>query len=445
VAVKRHILTLVILGVLAVGVPLARAQTDWPPVIFLFTSDVDSVTVADLESGMLTTTLRWHVAHTDTADRILLDVYQGNEWIALSDAAVSLPSVGEQEVLVEYPRNFGSPTYRLIVIDALGRTQDQRVLVIPYVPETGDMVPSIFSFSALDQSVSATDLAAGTARVRVSWVIKNRAPLTHIMFRQVLNDDTMVNVELPRSALFIPSQGAGVVAPVAPPSGTLDGSIRLRLVVIDVISADVIDSKDVTVAVMGTALPSEADPAAQPEVTEPPEPKFGALTVLDSCTLFPPGVPERGWVDSNGIQSPNGLLIAYVTNGIGDAKLVIANASGTAQIVVDAPDKDKPLWSRPRWSPDGQRIVFSNITISSPGGGTFYVVSSDGTDLRKLATYTGYYDDFSWSADGQAIFFTSSNAQASGAATAQSYQIYSVSSDGLGTPQPVAQGCGVLE
>jgi TolB protein len=167
---------------------------------------------------------------------------------------------------------------------------------------------------------------------------------------------------------------------------------------------------------------------------------------MGDCTLFPPGVPERGWVDSTGIPSPNGLLIAYVTNAVEDAKLVIESANDSSQVEVDAPNQDNPLWSRPRWSPDGQRIVFSNIVITAPGGGTFYSVNADGTDLRELATYTGYYDDFAWSADGQQIFFTSNAAQSDGTASpAASYQIYAVSTDGLGTPQPVAQGCGVLE
>lgn len=442
---KKTLFALAILCALLIGSAPARAQTEWPPTIFLFTSDLDTVTVAELESGDLQATLRWHVAHVGDGDRIVLDAYHGSAWQPLSDPAESLPAVGEQEIAVEHPRNFGPPTYRLTVIDAAGRAQDQRVLVIPFAPETADLVPRIFSFSALDPNVPAADLAAGTARVRVSWVVRDRAPLTHITFQQVIGDDT-VNVELPRASLYIPSQGSGVVAPVAPPADSPESSmIRLRLVVVDVISAEVIEMKEVTVPVMGTAMPSEATPEPEP-TTATPEPSFGALTVLADCKLFPPGVPERGWIDSPGIPSPNGRLMAYVTNAVGDARLVIANADGSDRITVIVPDSDDPLWTRPHWSPDSRRIVFNTIQISQPGGGTFYVVNADGTDLRELATYTGYYDDFAWSADGAQIFYTSGEAQTSGSdAGVVVYQVYAVSTDGLGTPQPVTQGCGVLE
>ena len=259
----------------------------------------------------------------------------------------------------------------------------------------------------------------------------------------MIGDDT-VNVELPRSALYIPSQGSGVVAPVAPPAGTLDGTITLRLVVIDVISAEVVAQADATVAVMGTALPATPAPETAPEPTAAPAPSFGGLNVLTDCTLFPPGVPERGWIDSAGIPSPDGRHIAYITNGVGDAELVIADATGAGQVVVDAPDKDLPLWSRPRWSPDSQRIAFSNITIAPPGGGTIYAVTVDGSDLRELATYTGYYDDLAWSDDAAQIYYTSAAPTGDGpAAGANSYQLFAVSTDGLGTPQPVAPGCGM--
>ncbi len=443
-SVTSMIAGMLVCALLAGGLPTARAQ-DWPPAIFRFESDLDSITVEDLDSGDTETTLRWHVAHVAPNQQIALYTYTGSEWVALGEPGSFAP-VGELPITVENPRNFGPPTYRLAVTDAFGQVAAERVYVIPYAEGTADLVPSVFSFSALDQSIPAADLAAGTARVNISWVVRDRPPRAHITFVQVIGDET-VNVELPRSVLYIPAQGSGVVAPVAPPPGSADtGAITLRLLVIDVISSDVVDSADVTVAVTGTALPAETPAETEPEVTaEPAAPGFGALRVIEACTLFPPGVPERGWIDSPGIPSPNGRLLAYVQNSVGSAKLVIADASGTGQNVIPAPDAERPLWSRPRWSPDSTRIAFSNITIESPGGGTIYVVNADGSDLRQVASYTGYYDDLAWSEDGALIYFTAGAASQAEGMTAASYQIYAVPANGLGTPEPLAPGCGVLE
>lgn len=442
---RRQLFVLIVLcALLASGVPAARAQTDWPPTIFLFTSDIDSVTIEELESGSIEATFNWHVAHVGAGDTIELHAYQGNAWVPLSDPATSLPPVGEQTVTLKHPANFGPPTYRLAVTNAAGQIVEERTRVIPYANDTDALTPVVFSFSTLDRTIPAPDLAAGTARVRISWVVRDRSPRTHITFTQDVNGDS-VNIELPRQQLYVPSQGTGVVAPVPTDTASDIGTITLQLNLIDVISADIIDMATVSVAVSGTAMPEETAPAT-PAPTEDPTPRFGALTVLETCTLFPPGVPERGWIDSNGVPSPNGNLMVYVTNSVGDAELVIAAANGTGQITVPAPDSDIPLWSRPRWSPDGDWVAFSNISISPPGGGTIYVVNMDGTDVRELAAYTGYYDDVAWSQDGSRLFFTSSGSTGeSGDVSAANYQVYSVSTDGLGTPEVVAPGCGVLE
>lgn len=433
----------VVCALLLGGLPAARAQ-DWPPAIFMFESDLDSITMQELEAGETEATLRWHIAHVDPTQQIMLHAYIENAWVPLGEPGDFAP-VGELLVTVENPRNFGPPAYRVAVMDAVGQIAAQRVHVIPFAEGTADLVPSVFSFSALDQSIPAADLAAGTARVRISWVVNDRPPRSHIMFMQVIGEET-VNVELPRPVLYIPSQGSGVVAPVAPPAEADTGMITLRLVVVDVISSEVLDSADVTVAVTGTALPTETPADAAPTPTEEPAaPSFGALNVIEDCTLFPPGVPERGWIDSPGIPSPNGRFIAYVQNSVGSAKLVIAEANGDGQFVVPAPDPERPLWSRPRWSPDSTRIAFNNITIESPGGGMIYVVNADGSDLRQVASYTGYYDDLAWSEDGALIYFTAGAATQAEGMTAASYQIYAVPANGLGTPEPLAPGCGVLE
>ncbi|MCD4685149.1 MAG: hypothetical protein K8S97_04345, partial [Anaerolineae bacterium] len=405
---RRTLILLLLCALTLTGLPTASAQGAFPPTIFLFTSDVPSISVVDLEAGETVATLRWHIAHAGDEHTIRLYVYQDEAWSALSPADESLPPVGELPVRVEHPRNFGPPTFRLMITDDSGETYGDRMLVIPYAEGTADLTPVVFSFSALTQSVSAAELEYCNARVEVSWVVQNRRPLTHLLFEQIIGDE-VVNVELPRGSLWIPSEGVGVVAPVAPPEGSPDSStIRLRLRVIDVISADTVAELEMTVSITGTtALPPAGGDDQPPPATEEPTSLFGDLNLLADCTLFPPGVPDRGWIDSPGLPSPDGSRILYVNNGVGDAKLVVALATGGGQQEITAPDRALPVWPRPRWSPDSQWIAFSNIALTPAGGGTIYVISRDGADLRQIATYTGYYDDISWSADGITLHFTS--------------------------------------
>lgn len=441
---RRVVILLLLCALTLTGLPAADAQGGFPPTIFMFTSDVPSISVADLEAGETIATLRWHIAHVGDTHTIRLYAYQDEAWVAISPPDESLPPVGELPVTLEHPRNFGPVTFRLLVTDDTGVTYGDRMLVIPYADGTDELVPVIFSFSALTPNVTAAELEYGNARIEVSWVVQDRRPLTHIMFEQIIGDQ-VVNVELPRSSLWIPSRGVGVVAPVAPPEGAPDGStIRLRLRVIDVISAETIAEMETTVPITGTAAmpPEGGEPTPAP--TPEPVSLFGDLTLLAECTLFPPGVPDRGWIDSGGIVSPDGTRILYVNNGVGDAKLVVALATGAGQQEINAPDRALPIWSRPRWSPDSQWIAFNNINLGDAGGGTIYVIRRDGADLRQIATYTGYYDDISWSADGATLYFTSGQAGDDGAGVTN-YQVYAVPSSGLGQPEVVSPGCAVLE
>jgi hypothetical protein len=61
-----------------------------------------------------------------------------------------------------------------------------------------------------------------------------------------------------------------------------------------------------------------------------------------------------------------------------------------------------------------------------------------------LASYTGYYDDLAWSADGTLLYYTSGEIAGTGSGMqVANYRVYSVTTDGLGTPEVVAEGCGV--
>ncbi len=438
---KRWIVILLCLAVLA-AIPAAHAQENRPPTIFLFESDVTAVTVDQLEAGGVIATLKWHVAHVTDTHRLVLEVYQDYGWILINTGSDPLPPVGSLPVEVAAPRNFGPVTYRLSIVDQSGSVLDERTLMIPYdMAAMNGHPPVIQSFSAGSPTIDAATMAASDVRMEVTWDVVNRWPLTNLVFEQVLGSDQVQNVELPRDTLWIPSKGTGVVAPVQPLEGNL---IELRLRVVDVITADVYAEKRFTISIIGTALPPEPEVTA-PDTPEAP-PVAGDLTVLSDCSLSAMSSPMRGWVDGPGIPSPDTLHYAYATNPSGDAKLIIAQSDGSGQASVDAPEKGIPIGIQPRWAPDSQRIAFANIAISQPGGGTIYVVKADGTDMRRLAAYTGYYDDLAWSADGTLLYYTSGEIAGTGSGMhVANYRVYAVTTDGLGTPQVIAEGCGARQ
>jgi hypothetical protein len=433
---KKLMFTLLMVCAALLGaIPAARAQQNPPPTIFLFASDVASVTVDELETGELLATLSWHVAHVTDEHQIMLYVYKGYGWTFADDDL--LPPVGSLEVPLEPPLNFAPPTFKLVVVNQQGATLDERTLVIPYdIPADP---PTIASFASDVRSLEAAALAPGAARVAVSWEVTNRWPQSQIVFEQVLSEDEARNVELPRDILWVPSHGSGAVAPVQPPNSSV---IRLRLRVIDVISADAYDEAEITISVTGTALPPEG---STPQPTTPPAAPaatFGDLAVLTDCQANANTDPQRGWVDGEGVFSPDSARIAYATNPVGDAKLILANADGSGQIEVDAPNKGIPISTRPVWSPDGAHIAFANIAISQPGGGFIYVVNADGTELRGIASYVGYYDALAWSPDSARLYFTSGVASGTGSGmSVGEYKVYIVTADGFGTPEVVMEGC----
>jgi hypothetical protein len=437
----KKLATVMLCAALLAGIPVVNAQENRPPTIFRFESDLTAVTVGQLEAGDQIVTLSWHVAHVTDAHRLLLYVYQDYGWVLINQGSDPLPPVGSLPIEAEHPRNFGPLTYRLTIVDLTGRVLDERTLVIPYdMAAMAGQTPTIRAFTAGSPTIDAATMAAGDVRIQVAWEISNRLPLTNLVFEQVSGDgDQAQNVELPRDTLWVPSSGTGVVAPVQPPAGNL---IDLRLRVVDVITADVYDEARVTISIIGTALPPE--PAPVVETTPAPPPVAGDLRVIGDCFFNAANSPSRGWVDGPGIPSPDTLRYVYATNAMNDAKLMIVRSDGSGHVVVEAPGKGIPLSIKPRWSPDSQRIAFANITLSPPGGGTIYVVKVDGTDLRRVAEYVGYYDDLAWSADGALLYFSSGEASGTGSGMqVGNYKVYGVTADGFGTPQVVADGCGV--
>lgn len=108
--------------------------------------------------------------------------------------------------------------------------------------------------------------------------------------------------------------------------------------------------------------------------------------------------------DYDPVWSPDGSRLAFVRatarlNKDPVASLFVVNADGTGlQRVAQLgpiPESEYVGRDRPSWSPDGRQLAYGN--------GPLYVVSSDGTNIRKLAAKSTCSP--SWSPDGKSILY----------------------------------------
>jgi Tol biopolymer transport system component len=88
--------------------------------------------------------------------------------------------------------------------------------------------------------------------------------------------------------------------------------------------------------------------------------------------------------------------------------------------------------SRPKWSPDGNHIVY---LVSASKLSNIYVMNADGTDQVALSKDPSILDiDPSWSPDGKQIVFSSRRDGA--------YHIYTMNADDSSNQRPVTNGSG---
>ena len=244
--------------VLLASFSVANAQSSpFIPAIVQFQSDLASVSLSDVEAGDATATLTWYIVNVGQGQSLALDYWRQNGWVSVLSEGESLAPVGEREVTLQDPLSFSPPTFRLTLLS--GRNiLDQQYLLIPYA--VADAVePTIESFTTTATGVDADDLSDRSARVEVSWVVANRTPYTTLVFEQVLTEEQVQNIELPRATLYVASEGAGAVAPVTP---LTEASVRLRLSVVNVLDGTIHASEELVVPVTGNLnLPTLAPTA----------------------------------------------------------------------------------------------------------------------------------------------------------------------------------------
>ena len=227
-------------------VGLANAQnttpTAPPPTILSFTAELpeDTLrTVSAMENGDIEITLSWVISTGDpTLYRPELSTYRLREWRTIDDEdedQIYWPFIGTRTLDLQHPLTFSEPTYRLqIVNNNTAEIVDERIITVPYdiLP---DEAPTIESFSVLG--------AGFDNQIQVAWSVSDRLPTANLIFEQLLDDGSAVNIELPRPTLWIDSQGQGMLAPQL-----RDGTqtVTLQLSIVDVLTQEVYDTTTIT-------------------------------------------------------------------------------------------------------------------------------------------------------------------------------------------------------
>ena len=112
---------------------------------------------------------------------------------------------------------------------------------------------------------------------------------------------------------------------------------------------------------------------------------------------------HNGATETAPALSPDGRMIAFMSNRSGAPELYVMNVDGNGERQLKVPGAGGDMGARqPRWSPDGKQIVFFSSVRPD-----IYVINLDGTGLKNLTDHPGADICPDWSPDGRRIAFTS--------------------------------------
>jgi dipeptidyl aminopeptidase/acylaminoacyl peptidase len=118
-------------------------------------------------------------------------------------------------------------------------------------------------------------------------------------------------------------------------------------------------------------------------------------------------ITTNGGRDSQASWSPDGRMIAFVSNRSGSTDLWAAAAEGERHGLIRLTD-DLLVEDDPQWSPDGRRIVYSaKGPLDFYAQGLFLVPASGGRPQRITPADNFDHSSARWSPDGQTLAFIS--------------------------------------
>lgn len=237
------------------------------PSITSFSTTATFVNVDQLENGSARIPVSWETANRPSTANLVFEQVLADgsvENVELPRDNPFVPSSGNGMTASVSPGGSSSTvTLRVSLFDLVnGRVYDLRELTVPVLAAgatptaTPTSVPMIRFYRVDAQNVNSAELAAGTARVTVSWEITNRPPNSNLFFEQILGDGRVVNIELPRPDPIVGSSGNGLIAPIAP--GGNAQSVRLSLSLVGLDNFRLYDQEIVTLPIVtqSTATPT---------------------------------------------------------------------------------------------------------------------------------------------------------------------------------------------
>ncbi|HML24542.1 MAG TPA: hypothetical protein PKD09_23015 [Aggregatilinea sp.] len=388
---KRPVLVCLLALMLALsGLPTTHAQQSIPTIV-TFTSSIDTVSMADLEAGSAATELAWTTVGLLHGEHLTLHVYQQNRWVPVfQDNSVPLEASGSRRVTIEHPQNFGPPTYLLSIVDANGRIVEQRTLTIP-LSTVGLVPPEIESFTADAQSVDAGQIAAGAVLIPVTWSVAHRVPGSNLVFEQVFADGAAVSVELPRSVMWVPSSGTGIVAPVWRQG---EQAVTLRLRAINLVSGAVYDEARIVLPVTGDiTLPSSEAPV-QPQ---PILPDAGGVATpsgnIVSFSVSPTVVnPSSAVTIAWEVRGTGGVTVEELVPGTSMAQTVVTAQSPKGAATVYLPDNALYSVTYRLYTADRTESVEAQVEVHCPY--TFFFGQADGCPASDSFQTQATYQEF---------------------------------------------------
>jgi hypothetical protein len=221
-----------------------------------FTASVNEVSAAALANRTARVPVTWAVDNRPEGSNLSFEQVLADGTVVNVELPRNNPFVASSGVGVAAPippgGNATTILLRLRLINLSNNTTITQSEITLNVSTAPTPTVTIRTFTAGTDTVSAASLANRSARVPVSWAVDNRPDGSNLVFEQILADNSVVNVELPRDNPFVSSSGNGVAAPV-PPGGAAT-TITLRLRVVDLASQNTLAQQTVSLTVSNVVV-----------------------------------------------------------------------------------------------------------------------------------------------------------------------------------------------